>query len=257
MDYFQREREHILRRMLDVSECHEMTLQANAMSREFECAFRQEYSLSSILLQLHEFHSNRLHQLVQWRHLLMVRWRRFCAHTSVIERAREDYERLQVTLLRDYQDTLQRAQRMASIRSAFLRAGPNSAGPSQGELENLVLNVNLDDLLIYMNHLVCTFFATRRFFQFFRVLQWYPVSHKALITPELPEVYREPAADEEDEGLTNAERLAESTEHSFHSSQPGSGGRRSLLSSSDAKSKCVSQIQFPFLYCFRICKFMY
>ena len=169
----------------------------------------------------------------------MVRWRRFCAHTSVIERAREDYEQFQIKLLRDYQDTLQRAQRLASIRNAFLRAGHNSSGPSPGELENLVLNVNLDDLLIYMNHLVCTFFATRRFFQFFRVLQWYPVSHKALITPELPEIYREPAADEEDaEEATTAERLAESTEHSFHSSQPGSG-RRSALSGSDVKSRCL------------------
>lgn len=208
------------------------------MSREFECSFRQEYSLSSLLLLLHEFHSNRLHQLVQWRHLLMVRWRRFCAHTSVLERAREDYDRLQFTLLRDYQDTLQRAQRLASIRSAFLRAGPNSSGPSQAELENLVLNVNLDDLLIYTNHLVCTFLSTRRFFQFFRVLQWYPISHKALISPELPEIYREPAADEEeDEEATAADRLAESTEHSFHSSQPGSAGRRSILSNSDARSK--------------------
>ena len=192
MDQLQREREQVINRMLEVTECHELQLHEVLMQREFDACSLPEHTPASLPLLLHQFFINRIHQLVLMRHQLMLRWRRFCAHTAVMETMYDAYKRRLHTLVQEYMDSIARAQRLAAVRTASLQGDQ-----SQPALENIALAVSVDDMLIYLNYLVHMFQASRRFHNFFRILQWYPITHKKEITPVLPDIYKEPLADDE------------------------------------------------------------
>uniref|UniRef100_A0A3Q2VI61 Coiled-coil domain containing 162 n=1 Tax=Haplochromis burtoni TaxID=8153 RepID=A0A3Q2VI61_HAPBU len=81
---FRVEREHALRRGLQS--------QADIMQRELESCLSLEYTPDSLPLLLHQFFTDRSYHLAQIRYLLMLRWRRFCHHASVIEKLYPHYK---------------------------------------------------------------------------------------------------------------------------------------------------------------------
>ncbi|EOB03588.1 Putative uncharacterized protein ENSP00000357963, partial [Anas platyrhynchos] len=84
--YFRREREVILKKVLQVTEAKPLVIQADVMQRELESCWRREYTAASLPLLLHQFFTDRITQLVQSKYLHMLRWKRFCTHSSVIEK---------------------------------------------------------------------------------------------------------------------------------------------------------------------------
>uniref|UniRef100_A0A3Q3R6P9 DUF4549 domain-containing protein n=1 Tax=Monopterus albus TaxID=43700 RepID=A0A3Q3R6P9_MONAL len=85
VSYFRLEREHALRRGLQS--------QAAVMQRELESCLTLEYTPDSLPPLLHQqFFTDRSYHLAQIKYLLMLRWRRFCRHTSVIERLYSHYK---------------------------------------------------------------------------------------------------------------------------------------------------------------------
>uniref|UniRef100_A0A3B4TXR6 Coiled-coil domain containing 162 n=1 Tax=Seriola dumerili TaxID=41447 RepID=A0A3B4TXR6_SERDU len=78
VSFFRVEREHTLRRGLQS--------QADVMQRELESCLSLEYTPDSLPPLLHQFYTDRSYHLAQIKYLLMLRWRRFCRHTSVIEK---------------------------------------------------------------------------------------------------------------------------------------------------------------------------
>uniref|UniRef100_A0A3B4FNN5 Coiled-coil domain containing 162 n=1 Tax=Pundamilia nyererei TaxID=303518 RepID=A0A3B4FNN5_9CICH len=74
ISFFCVEREHSLRRGLQ------------------ESCLSLEYTPDSLPLLLHQFFTDRSYHLAQIRYLLMLRWRRFCHHVSVIEKLYPHYK---------------------------------------------------------------------------------------------------------------------------------------------------------------------
>ncbi|KAF7657999.1 hypothetical protein LDENG_00019460, partial [Lucifuga dentata] len=86
VSFFRAEREQALRRGLQVSEVLQVQSQADVMQRELESCLSLEYSADGLPLLLHQFYTDRSYQLAQVKYLLMLRWRRFCRHTDVLEK---------------------------------------------------------------------------------------------------------------------------------------------------------------------------
>ncbi|XP_047467652.1 putative uncharacterized protein C6orf183 [Mugil cephalus] len=92
VSFFRVEREHALRRGLQVAGAFPVQSQADVMQRELESCLSLEYTPDSLPLLLHQFYTDRSFHLAQIKHQLMLRWRRFCRHTSVIEKLYPHYK---------------------------------------------------------------------------------------------------------------------------------------------------------------------
>uniref|UniRef100_A0A3Q3EJL4 Coiled-coil domain containing 162 n=1 Tax=Labrus bergylta TaxID=56723 RepID=A0A3Q3EJL4_9LABR len=87
VSFFRVEREHTLGRGLQP-----VLSSADVMQRELESCLKSEYTADSLSLLLHQFYTERSYHLAQIKYLLMLRWKRFCRHTSVIEKLYPHYK---------------------------------------------------------------------------------------------------------------------------------------------------------------------
>ncbi|GFR74183.1 coiled-coil domain-containing protein 162-like [Elysia marginata] len=175
-EHFKEERKFVIKRALEVSEAQQLRIQAEEMKIEMSSAEELEYTTKSLPLLLHQHFTERIQQLVLLKHMHMLRWKRFCEHTSTIESLYPVYTQRLTHLLNEYKDCVQRAQRLSAAREALMLHKPDAA----------VSAINTEDLLIYLRWLVCHFHSVKRFNQFLKVLQWLPVSHKTSIAPSDP-----------------------------------------------------------------------
>ncbi|XP_030574996.1 putative uncharacterized protein C6orf183 [Archocentrus centrarchus] len=162
---FRVEREHALRRGLQVAEVLPIRSQADVMQRELESCLSLEYTPDSLPLLLHQFFTDRSYHLAQIKYLLMLRWRRFCRHASVIEKLYPHYKVSYVT--HEYQDAFQRARRLSASREKILTGRGNPA--------NLLTQ---DDLVIYLQWLVCHLHSVQPIHNFLRVLHYVPMCER-------------------------------------------------------------------------------
>ncbi|XP_078341998.1 uncharacterized protein LOC111108050 isoform X2 [Crassostrea virginica] len=167
VSYFRRERKLIIDRLLQVSEAQPLKMQAEIMKEEMMSAEETEYTAKSLPLLLHQYYTDKIYQLVQCKHLHLLRWKRFCEHTSTIESLYPHYTKRLNQIMSEYHDSVQRAHRLSLVREDLL------CGTEQ------VLNeVKLDDILIYLRWLVCHFHSMKRVNHYLRVLKWLPLTHK-------------------------------------------------------------------------------
>ncbi|KAH9494550.1 hypothetical protein Btru_042420 [Bulinus truncatus] len=172
-EHFKRERKSIIHRVLEVSEAQPVRLQAEEMRIELDLALSKEYTVNSLPLLAHQYFTERTQHLIHLRHLLMLRWKRFCEHTSTIESLYPMYSLRLNHLLNEYKDCVQRAQRLSYARESMMLDHPESGATS----------VNMEDLIIYLRWLVCHLHSMKRFNQYLKVLQWLPISHKLETVP--------------------------------------------------------------------------
>ncbi|XP_054862009.1 putative uncharacterized protein C6orf183 isoform X3 [Amphiprion ocellaris] len=92
VSFFRLEREHALRRELQVAEASRVQSAADVMQEELQSCWSLEYSPENLLLLLHQFFMDRSYHLAQIKYQLMLRWRRFCRHTGVIEKLYPHYK---------------------------------------------------------------------------------------------------------------------------------------------------------------------
>ncbi|XP_064633719.1 uncharacterized protein LOC135491668 [Lineus longissimus] len=211
VEHFRRERKVVLDRALMISEAHPTVIQADVMKEELLNCERPEYTADNMPLLLLQHFSERIYQLVQCKHMHMLRWKRFCEHSSTIESLYPAYQKRLADIMTEYHDCLSRTQRLSVAREAHL-AGMNNASPA----------VKMDDLLIYLRWLICHLHAIKKFNQFARVLQWFPVTHKTDVTPTLPD------AKEQDDDAPTTSRFTSRYQDDTASflSRPASGRSR-------------------------------
>ncbi|XP_015714160.1 uncharacterized protein CCDC162P isoform X2 [Coturnix japonica] len=171
--YFRRERERVLKKVLQVAEAKPLVIQADVMQRELESCWRREYTASSLPLLLHQFFTDRITQLVQSKYLHMLRWKRFCTHSSVIEQLYPLYQKQVSHIMDEYNDAVQRASRLSAARENFLTGKKNPMSL-----------VTQEDLMIYTQWLVCHLHSLKGIHRFLQVLQHLPISHKLSMADE-------------------------------------------------------------------------
>ncbi|XP_054675028.1 uncharacterized protein LOC129203961 isoform X2 [Grus americana] len=171
--YFRKEREVILKKGLQVSEAKPLVIQADVMQRELESCWRSEYTAANLPLLLHQFFTDRITQLVQSKYLHMLRWKRFCTHTSVMEQLYPLYQKRISHIMEEYNDAVQRAARLSVARESFLTGKKNPVNV-----------VTQEDLMIYTRWLVCHLHSLKGIHHFLQILQHLPISHRINVVDE-------------------------------------------------------------------------
>ncbi|KAM4694292.1 uncharacterized protein O3C94_004746 [Discoglossus pictus] len=178
--YFRKEREMVLKKGLQVASTKPILIQAEVMQKELESCLRREYKVENIPLLLHQFYTDRIHHLVRSKYLYMLRWKRFCQHTDVMEQCYPMYQKQVGFIMKEYNDTVQRAQRLAVAREHFMT----------GQKKSVSL-VTLEDLVIYTQWLVCHLHSVKNIHNYIRTLQYLPISDRAVpdTEPQSEELY--------------------------------------------------------------------
>ncbi|XP_068933437.1 uncharacterized protein [Petaurus breviceps papuanus] len=181
VSYFRKERELALRKSLQVAESKPLVVQADVLQRELESCLRKEYTVENLPLLLHQFYTERITQLIQSKYLHMLRWKRFCQHSSVMEQLYPLYQEQVGHIMQEYNDAVQRAERLAVARENLL-TGKNNPGHL----------VTQEDLVIYTKWLVCHLHSLKDIHSYLRVLQYLPISDRLEgAVQEHPEVGQE------------------------------------------------------------------
>ncbi|XP_077636167.1 uncharacterized protein LOC144244680 [Crocuta crocuta] len=110
----------------------------------------------------------------------MLRWKRFCQHSKIMEQLYPLYKKQVAYIIQEYNDALQRAERLSVARENFLMGKNN---PS-----NLVTQ---EDLTIYTKWLVCHLHSLRTIHHYLQSLQYLPISRVlSVAVDEVPEACR-------------------------------------------------------------------
>lgn len=108
---------------------------------------------------------DKLSWAVHAKHAHLLRWKRFSEHTGVIEEMFVAFKNRIGYILSDYNDTMQRVNRLNIVRESILNT--HSCVSSLPVIQN-------EDILIYMRWLICNFYAQKTFIQTMKVIEWLP-----------------------------------------------------------------------------------
>ncbi|XP_063110059.1 centrosomal protein CEP57L1 isoform X4 [Cavia porcellus] len=165
ISYFRRERELALKKTLQVAEAKPLVIQADVLQRELESCLRREYTPENLPLLLLQYYTGRIVQLAQSKYLHMLRWKRFCQHSTTMEQLYPLYKKQVAYIMQEYRDAAQRAERLSVARENFLLGKRNPA--------NLVTQA---DLTIYTRWLVCHLHSLGTIHLYLQALQCLPIS---------------------------------------------------------------------------------
>lgn len=166
--HFRREREEALKRTLQVAESKPLVIQADVLKRELESCLRREYTPENLPLLLLQYYTERILQLGQSKHLHILRWKRRCQTSETMEELYPLYKKQVDYIMQEFNDSVQRAQRLSVARENFL-VGKNNPPDL----------VTPEDLAIYTRWLVCHLQALGTVHHYLQALQYLPIS-KAL-----------------------------------------------------------------------------
>ncbi|XP_033105563.1 uncharacterized protein LOC117107864 [Anneissia japonica] len=175
VEFFRKQRELTIKRAMEVSEAQPLVVQAHVMQDELDNCSRLEYTDNSLPLILHQFYCDRIQQLVQCKHLHMLRWKRFCEHTNVLESLFPMYQKRIEHIMSEYNDAVARATRLQVAHESHMM-GKSTAKNA----------ITLEDVMIYTRWLTCHFHATKKINSFLKVLEYVPVKHKHDTVPPVP-----------------------------------------------------------------------
>ncbi|XP_077981616.1 uncharacterized protein LOC144436648 [Glandiceps talaboti] len=173
LEHFRQERKHVIERGLQVYEAHPLIVQADVLTEEAEISMKPEYTDKSLPLILHQYFCNRIQQLVHCKHMHMLRWKRFCSHTSSLEAMYPFYHKRLALIMSEYNDALARAKRL-SVAKDDLTSNKSPVGPAV---------ISAQDLQIYTRWLTCHLHSIKKIHSYLKILEWLPVSHKYDIMP--------------------------------------------------------------------------
>ncbi|KAF5919931.1 hypothetical protein HPG69_014296 [Diceros bicornis minor] len=163
-----------------VAESKPLVVQADVMQRELESCLRREYTPENLPLLLLQYYTERITQLAQSKYLHMLRWKRFCQHSKIMEQLYPLYKKQIAYIMQEYNDALQRAERLSVARENFLLGKNNPP--------NLVTQ---EDLTIYTKWLVCHLHSLKTIHHYLQALQYLPISKVLSVVDEAPEVGQE------------------------------------------------------------------
>nr|XP_018669782.1 putative uncharacterized protein C6orf183 [Ciona intestinalis] len=166
-EYFRRERELTVGKILQVSLAQPLKNQGEVMMEELEAALKSDVTEKSLPLLLHQFYIDRVQSLIQCKHLHMLRWCRFCEHTDTIERLFPIYRQRLDLIEAEYSDAKARAQRLSAAHHSFV-LGDNKA----------IKSVQIDDVVIFLRWLISHLHSTKKVSSYIKVLHWLPSIHK-------------------------------------------------------------------------------
>ncbi|XP_051725343.1 uncharacterized protein si:ch73-242m19.1 isoform X1 [Ctenopharyngodon idella] len=163
VSYFHMERQQVLLKALQVSSTKPVVSQAEVAQREMEICLAQEHTLDGLPLLLHQFYTDQTYKLARCKYQLMLRWRRFGRHSTVLEKLYPQYKKQITHLSNEFEDSVHRARRLAVSREKVLVG-----------VESPVAVVTQEDVIIYLQWLICHLHSVKSIYNFLHVLHYLP-----------------------------------------------------------------------------------
>ncbi|XP_052020238.1 uncharacterized protein LOC127669996 [Apodemus sylvaticus] len=163
--HFRCERETALKRTLQVAESKPLVIQADVLKRELESCLRREYTPENLPLLLLQYYTGRITQLGQSKYLHMLRWKRLCQTSKTMEELYPLYKKQVDYIMQEFNDSVQRAERLSVARENFLMGKTNRPD-----------FVTPEDLMIYTRWLVCHLHTLGTVHHYLQALQYLPIS---------------------------------------------------------------------------------
>lgn len=160
-----RERKLYIEKLLKIHDVRKTHIQSDVMLEELENALKDEYTFESLPLIMNQFYLDRISWSVHAKHSHLLRWKRFNEHSNAIENNYVNYKNRLGYILSEYNDSLQRSQRLSVARETLLNSGSCSS---------VIQSVQVEDMLIYLRWLVCHFYAQKSFIQAMKTIEWLP-----------------------------------------------------------------------------------
>lgn len=128
-EHFDRERRLYLERLAHVSTVSDIPILSDEFKDELEtCSVNNsDYTSESFPLLLEEFYLKRLSLLTYAKTLHCVRWKRFCRQQIHFIQVEQQFKDRSARILSEFNDALQRAQRLCTIRETLLFPSNTSA----------------------------------------------------------------------------------------------------------------------------------
>jgi hypothetical protein len=165
-----RERRLYLERLAHVSTIPDVSILSDELENELNtCSSNNsDYTSESLPLLLQEFYLKRLSSLTYAKTLHCVRWKRFCRQQIDFIQVEQQFKERSSRILAEFNDTLQRSQRLSTIRESLLL-------PSNTSAKNInQMPVVNDDYVAYIRYLVCHFRGQKYFDQLTELIR---ISH--------------------------------------------------------------------------------
>lgn len=118
-----------------------------------------------MMFSFFKFFLDKLSWAVHAKHAHLLRWKRFSEHTGVIEEMYVPFKNRIGYILSDYNDTMQRVNRLNLVRESVL-----NTHSCLGALPA----ITTEDICIYMRWLICHFYAQKTFMQSIKMIEWLP-----------------------------------------------------------------------------------
>ncbi|VDN09924.1 unnamed protein product [Dibothriocephalus latus] len=166
-EHFRRQRKLILQRTLQVAGPRQITLQAEEMTLEQNTCSKGEFNSRTIPSLVAQYFLDRMSEIVIAKHLLLLRWKRFCSDTSKVEQVYQDYLNLLEFLTQEYLDASSRAHRLTSASESLLARN-----------DNCLEDIEYEDYLIYWKHMIVKLQSQTYFKQIIALLKWFPYGHR-------------------------------------------------------------------------------
>ncbi|XP_056332376.1 putative uncharacterized protein C6orf183 [Danio aesculapii] len=161
--YFRLERQQVLHKALQVSSTKPVVSQAEVAQREMEICLNQEHKADGLPLLLHQFYTDQAYKLARCKYQLMLRWRRFGRHSTVLKKLHPQYEKQITHLTAEFEDCVHRARRLAVSREKMLLG-----------LESPIAVITQEDINIYLQWLICHLHSVKHIHNFLHVVHYLP-----------------------------------------------------------------------------------
>jgi hypothetical protein len=128
-EHFTRERRLYLERLAHVSTIPDISVLSDELQEELDTcsATNSDYTPESFPLLLQGFYLKRLSALTYAKTLHCVRWKRFCRQQIQFIQVEQQFQERSARILAEFNDALQRSQRLSTIRETLLAPTAASA----------------------------------------------------------------------------------------------------------------------------------
>lgn len=90
-EYFRRRRKIVIQRTLQVSSSRDLVIQADQMVADQDTCLKGEFNATTLLPLLLQYFLDKMSEIVNAKHLLMLRWKRYCSNSMMVEQVYQDY----------------------------------------------------------------------------------------------------------------------------------------------------------------------
>ncbi|CAF0794874.1 unnamed protein product [Didymodactylos carnosus] len=175
-----KERRIFLERLSHVETSPNIQFLSDEIREELDSATNSDYTAESLSILLHEYYLKRLSSLTYAKTLHCVRWKRFCRYYTNFDHVQKQFKLRSNRILAEFNDALQRTQRLRSVRESLL-----SSSATAKQTQQLLI---ADDYISFVRQLVCQYRGSKYFDQFTQLIRLSHLKFRTKLSSEQTDI---------------------------------------------------------------------